>query len=121
MDLHDTETRRNLEEAFAREAMAGRRYLFFAELAEGDSAELKSVVYLRGEGEEKELLTRSDAVLAILDDLGGLGRLLAFTRFVPRPIRDAVYDFIGRNRYRWFGRLDSCRLPREGEAARFLD
>lgn len=92
-----------------------------ATIVERDAVALKSVIYLRGTGDQKELLTRSDAILAILDDLGGLWRLLAFTRFLPRAFRDRVYDFIGRNRYRWFGRLELCRLPRKGEAARFLD
>ena len=31
--------------------------------------------------------------------------------FVPRVIRDAIYDFVARNRYRWFGRRDACMLP----------
>lgn len=39
---------------------------------------------------------------------------------VPRFLRDWVYDMIARNRYRFFGKADSCRLPREGERERFL-
>ncbi len=89
--------------------------------ARPDAAELRSVIYVRGEGDGKEVLTRSDAILAVLDDLGGFWRLLATARVLPRALRDRVYDVIGRNRYRWFGRLEACRLPREGEAARFLD
>ncbi len=92
-----------------------------ARLLEGDAAELKSVVYVRGEGEEKEVLTRSDAILAICDDLGGLWRVLGFARIVPRALRDRVYGIIARNRYRWFGRMETCRLPEEGETALFLD
>ena len=40
---------------------------------------------------------------------------------VPAPIRHAVYRFVARNRYRWFGRRDRCALPAPGHAARFLD
>ncbi|MEL7063535.1 MAG: DCC1-like thiol-disulfide oxidoreductase family protein, partial [Bacteroidota bacterium] len=39
---------------------------------------------------------------------------------VPGFIRDAVYKVIARNRYRWFGKRDSCRLPTPAERARFL-
>ncbi len=92
-----------------------------ASILERDEAALKSVIYVRGEGEDREVLTRSDAILAILADLGGFWRLVAALRVVPRALRDRCYDLVGRNRYRWFGRLDSCRLPRAGEAARFLD
>lgn len=92
-----------------------------AKIFEADGADLKSVIYLRDAGGHKEVLTRSDAILAILDDLGGFWRVLALARFVPRALRDRVYDFIARNRYGWFGRLEACRLPGETDAARFLD
>lgn len=81
---------------------------------------LGSVVYLRGEGEDAQTLVRSTAILAILRDLGGVWRLAGVLRVVPRALRDRVYDFIGRNRYRWFGRLEVCRLPRQGEEDLFL-
>lgn len=82
---------------------------------------LESVVYVRGVGSpEERAYVRSDAVLAILRDVGGIYRPLSVLRFVPRPIRDAVYDWIAKNRYRWFGKLDSCRLPTGDMAERFL-
>ena len=37
------------------------------------------------------------------------------------PVRDLVYDWIARNRYRWFGREEACRLPTPALRARFLD
>jgi len=42
-------------------------------------------------------------------------------RWIPLFVRDAVYRFISRNRYRWFGRSDVCTLPRADLAPRFLD
>jgi predicted DCC family thiol-disulfide oxidoreductase YuxK len=39
---------------------------------------------------------------------------------VPRPLRDLVYRWIARNRYRWFGKKETCRLPNAEERARFL-
>ena len=40
---------------------------------------------------------------------------------VPRVVRDAVYRLVARNRYRWFGRTEACRLPTPDLRARFLD
>ena len=86
-----------------------------------DGADLKSAIYVRGTGDDREVFTRSDAILAILDDLGGFWRVVALARFVPRPLRNGIYNFIARNRYGWFGRLDVCRLPGETDARLFLD
>ena len=63
---------------------------------------------------------RSDAALAILSGLGGAWQLAGLLRVVPRPLRDAVYDLVARNRNRWFGRLAECRVPAPAERDRFL-
>ena len=76
-----------------------------------------STVILDDEG---TLRVRSDAALAILTGLGGVWRGAAVLRLVPRPIRDAVYDWIARHRHRWFGRLAACRIPSAEERERFL-
>ncbi len=62
----------------------------------------------------------STAALRIARQLGGPTRLLAAFVIVPRPIRDLVYRWIARNRYRWFGRTEACRVPTPALAARFL-
>ena len=64
---------------------------------------------------------RSSAALRTLGVLGGAWRLLGVLRVLPRPLRDALYDFVARHRYRWFGRADTCRVPTPDLAARFLD
>lgn len=65
---------------------------------------------------------RSDAALAVLAYLGGPWRVLgALGRLVPRPVRDAVYDFIARHRYRIAGRADACLLPTPEQRVRFVD
>ena len=56
-------------------------------------------------------LVRSDAAIAIAAELRRPWNLLTVLRYVPRPIRDRVYSFVARNRYRWFGQRDSCKLP----------
>jgi len=66
------------------------------------------------------LRVRSDAALAILAGLGGAWRAAALLRIIPRPLRDAVYDFVARHRFRWFGRRAECRVPSPEERERFL-
>ena len=68
----------------------------------------------------ERIFTRSDAVLTILDELGGGWKLVAMLRIVPRPVRDAVYRLVARYRYRWFGRFETCQLPAPEQRARFL-
>jgi len=63
---------------------------------------------------------RSTAVLKALRALGGGWRLVAFLAVIPRPLRDAAYDWVARHRFRWFGRRDSCRLPTAEEQPSFL-
>ncbi len=63
----------------------------------------------------------STAALQIARRLNGLWPLLGAFLIVPRPIRDAVYDWIGRHRYQWFGRKAECWLPNPDLQRRFLD
>ena len=62
----------------------------------------------------------SEAIIRAVAALGGAWRLVVVARIVPRFLRDAVYRFVARNRYRWFGRLDRCPLPRAEWGDRFL-
>lgn len=63
----------------------------------------------------------SDAVLVILDALGGHWRVLSCAgRTIPRPIRDGIYRFIASRRHRWFGKSDACGLPSEGLRLRMM-
>jgi len=66
------------------------------------------------------IFLRSDAPLEIVRRLGGLWGLLYFFKIFPRPFRDAIYNFVARNRYRWFGRREECMLPRPEWKERFL-
>ena len=56
-------------------------------------------------------LEKSDAAIAIAARLRRPWNLLTVLRFVPKPIRDRVYSFVARNRYRWFGKRSTCKLP----------
>jgi len=68
------------------------------------------------------LLGRSDAVHFVLGELGGMWRVCAVAlRALPRPVRDWAYAVVARNRYRMFGKYETCPLPSEDTRARFLD
>ncbi|MEM9997104.1 MAG: thiol-disulfide oxidoreductase DCC family protein [Bacteroidota bacterium] len=71
--------------------------------------------------EDGQIHFRSTAALRIAARLDGAWPLFQVFRVVPEPLRDVVYDWIARNRYRWFGKQDACRLPTPDERARFLD
>jgi predicted DCC family thiol-disulfide oxidoreductase YuxK len=68
----------------------------------------------------QQIFRRSTAVLRIVSGCGGLFHLARACLIVPRPWRDAAYDFIARHRYRWFGRNASCPLPAPEMRERFL-
>lgn len=63
---------------------------------------------------------RSDAALRIAQGLRRPWPFLGALLVVPRPVRDWVYDLIARNRYRWFGRRDACRIPTTELKERFV-
>lgn len=65
--------------------------------------------------------TESAAMLRVLASFGGGWRVLGgCLRIIPRGLRDPLYRWVARHRYRWFGRRDTCYLPSEQDAARFL-
>jgi predicted DCC family thiol-disulfide oxidoreductase YuxK len=66
-------------------------------------------------------LIRSDAAIAIGRHVGGWwGLLAAVGSLKPRFLRDAIYDYVARVRYRWFGKYDACPMPPPEHRARFL-
>lgn len=70
-------------------------------------SELNSIVYF----ENGILFTKSDAVFRIVAQLDGFYKLLAFAKILPASFRNFLYDYIAKNRYLWFGKSDSCRMP----------
>jgi predicted DCC family thiol-disulfide oxidoreductase YuxK len=63
----------------------------------------------------------SAAALRIASHLPGAWKLLRALAVIPRPVRDAVYRWIARNRYRWFGKTETCWLPTPELRRRFLE
>ena len=85
--------------------------------AHGIPAEVDSLVLI----ENGKAFTQSSAALRIAKKLDGLWHLLFLFILIPRPIRNGVYNYVARNRYKWFGKKDaSCALPTPEERERFL-
>lgn len=78
---------------------------------------LPSVVFVDKTGAYQ----RSAAVLRAVAKLGGLWPAVKVLLIIPRPLRDGVYNWIAKNRYKWFGKRDSCRLPTPEERSTFLN
>lgn len=79
--------------------------------------DLNTVVLIDGD----RVFKRSSAALEVLKKLGGGWQLLYVFKIIPTPIRDVIYNWIAKNRYRWFGKEDSCRIPTPELKNRFLD
>lgn len=71
--------------------------------------------------EEDRIYTRSTGALRMLRNLGGFWSLGYGFIIVPRFIRDTVYAWIARNRYRWFGKREACMIPTPELKKKFLD
>lgn len=78
--------------------------------------EVSTVVLVDGE----RAYTRSRAALRIAGMMDRPWPLLRAFSIVPRPLADVAYNFVARNRYRWFGKVDACMLPPPEVRARFL-
>jgi predicted DCC family thiol-disulfide oxidoreductase YuxK len=71
---------------------------------------------------DERLLPLSDAIIFVLKGLGGIWKVLGLLlQLLPRPLRDAAYRLVARNRYRIFGRFETCMLPSPESRNRFLD
>ena len=70
--------------------------------------------------EEERFSVSSNAALRTLSHFDGWERHLIFLSVVPRSLRDLVYRFIAKNRYKWFGRREQCMVPTAELSMRFL-
>jgi len=70
--------------------------------------------------ENNEIFYKSTAALKIAKNLSGLWPVFYPLIYLPKGLRDTVYDWIAKNRYHWFGKKNTCRLPSTEEKAKFL-
>lgn len=67
-----------------------------------------------------KLYDQSSAALKIASRMGALWPLMTVFWIIPKFIRDAVYRYIAKNRYKWFGKKDSCMIPEKDVSYRFV-
>ena len=82
-----------------------------------NSTQFDSVIFI----EDGNFYTKSSAALRISKYLDGLISWLNIFMIIPKPLRDLVYSFIAKNRYRWFGKQESCWLPTPALKTKFLE
>lgn len=81
-----------------------------------DTSKVDSVMLI----ENGKLYTKSTAALRIAKNLDGAWKLFIVFMVIPSFIRDIFYDFIAKNRYKWFGKHDACMIPDKSIKSRFL-
>lgn len=81
-----------------------------------DQKAITSVILL----DNKNVYTKTDAVIQIATHLSGWPKLFSYIKFIPKPIRDFGYDLIANNRYRLFGKKAACMVPDTSIRDRFL-
>lgn len=79
--------------------------------------DLSSFVFI----ENEKIYTRSTAALRVCKYLTGLWPLMYGFIIVPKFIRDGIYNWIAKNRYRWFGKKEECMIPTPQIKAKFLN
>lgn len=71
--------------------------------------------------QNERLYNQSTAALKIAAKMDGLWPLMGVFWIVPKPVRDVVYQWVARNRYKWFGKKDYCMMPSPETAGRFVE
>lgn len=81
------------------------------------ASHVESVVFI----DNNRAYVKSTAALKIASKLDGLWKLAYIAIIIPRPLRDVFYDAFAKNRYKWFGQRQSCKLPTKEQQNRFID
>ncbi|TDQ25486.1 thiol-disulfide oxidoreductase DCC family protein [Tenacibaculum caenipelagi] len=63
---------------------------------------------------------KSSAALKIMNALGGVWKLTQFFWLFPEGLRNIMYDFIAKNRYKWFGKKEECMIPSKDIRDKFI-
>ena len=71
--------------------------------------------------QNNKIYTRSNAALRVVKKLGYPWKILYVFILIPRPLRDSIYKFVAKNRYRWFGKRIKCRGTAKNEISKFLE
>ena len=81
-----------------------------------DSINFDSIILIDGDN----FYLKSDAAIRITKELNFPYNLMYFFMFIPKNIRDYFYSYIAKNRYKWFGKQNSCWIPTKDLNSKFL-
>ena len=70
---------------------------------------------------DKAYYYKSEAVFEIVKSIGGFFYCLLIFKWLPTAITNTIYDYIARNRYRWWGKKESCLVPSQELQSKFLE
>jgi predicted DCC family thiol-disulfide oxidoreductase YuxK len=90
---------------------------FAAREAKEETTDLQTIVFY----DDGKIYKRSTAVLRLLAQLGGIWSAAWLFLVIPTVLRDWIYGLIARNRYKFFGKREACRMPSKEEREKFLD
>jgi predicted DCC family thiol-disulfide oxidoreductase YuxK len=85
-------------------------------LPEEYTKDLKSVVYMN----DGKVYVKSKAVINILSEIGGPWRIFSSAKILPYSLLNTAYDLVATNRYRVFGKKETCRIPTQEERSKFI-
>jgi len=84
--------------------------------AEVDPAQLNSIIVQKGSG----LYIKSEAIIAIIKELSWVWRIFLIIKIFPKKFADKIYDYIAKNRLKWFGKKNACMIPSPEIRSRFI-
>ena len=90
----------------------------FAKSSLKNNFKTDSVSVLTNEG---EIVSKSDATIFILDTLKKYRGFNIILKIIPKKLRDFFYDIIAKNRYKWFGKFDYCKVPSSKWKEKFIE
>ena len=82
-----------------------------------DTSKIDSIILITS---DEDFALKSTAALKILKEFNGLWKVLQVCWIIPPFIRDHIYNYIAKNRYKWFGKKDNCMLPTEEIKSKFI-
>ena len=81
-----------------------------------DNSDLDSIILIYN----NRVFSKSTAALKVAEILGGFLSLTLIFWIVPKPLRDWAYDHVAKNRYKWYGKRESCMVPTSELKSRFI-
>jgi predicted DCC family thiol-disulfide oxidoreductase YuxK len=96
--------------------LQGETYRQYSSVTMLETDDFSTIIFVQ-QGRE---YTKSDAAIRIIACLGGFYQMSLGLLIIPRFLRNAAYNLVASNRYRWFGKRDVCRIPTPELRARFL-